>query len=47
MYETGVIKYPSPNIVASKIPSTETSPQKNRVGQGDVVLEAELQNLGR
>lgn len=47
LYETGVIKYPSPSIIKTKIKSREASPQKNRDGQGDSILETELQNLGK
>lgn len=47
LYETGVIKYPSPSVLKPKITSTENSPLKNRVGEGDNVLENELQNLGK
>lgn len=46
LYETGVIKYPSPIIVSSKNPPV-LSPQKSRAGQGDEVLQTELQNLGK
>lgn len=48
LYETGVIKYPSPSIIkATNEKSREGSPHKTKDGQGDVILETELQNLGK
>lgn len=46
LYETGVIKYPSSNILKGKSPR-EQSPQKSRLGEGDANLETDLQNLGK
>lgn len=47
LYETGVIKYPSPSILKSKVTPREASPVKSRCGQGDSSLETDLQNLGK
>lgn len=44
LYESGIIKYPSPGVGRSKV-SPKTSPHKTK-GQGDA-LEGSMQNLGK
>lgn len=45
LYETGVIKYPSPSVLKPKTVTREPSTQQNLAGEGDIILE-NLQNLG-
>lgn len=47
LYETGVIKYASPNIPKSKITPREKFTIKETAGQGDCNLEDEFENLGK